>query len=208
MNIQAKNSRPVGASHRQANSSQGIENFNPLFSFSDTNERVAIFIDGSNLYHGLKNNNIPTQIDFFKLAIYLCNGRRLTRIYYYNAPKNDKIDPIGYKNQQRFFEQVKRTPFLELKLGRLEYRNNVPIEKGVDVLLAVDMIKYARNNAYDTAILISGDGDFGPLVDFLKEFGKHIENAYFRNGRSAHLANHSDRFILLDLIVWDQIIIK
>lgn len=170
-------------------------------------ERIAIFIDGSNLYHGLKNNTGRTDVDFKKFCDFLLNNRRLTRIYYYNAPKKAQDDSTGYKSQQSFFSRIKQTPFLELKLGRLEKRGGILIEKGVDVLITVDMIKYARNNAYDTAILVSGDGDFAPALEFLKEFGKHIENAYFSKGRSNNLANHSDRFINLDNLPWDKIFI-
>jgi len=171
----------------------------------NSTERVAIFIDGSNLYHGLKNNNIKTNIDLGKFCEHLLDNRRLTRIYYYNAPKKTQDNPEGYKRQQNFFNKIKKIPFLELKLGRLVIRSGVPLEKGVDVLITVDMIKYARNNAYDTAILVSGDGDFAPALEFLKEFGKHIDNAYFSNGRSMNLENHSDRFINLDNLPWDEI---
>jgi len=171
----------------------------------DPTERVAIFIDGSNFYHGLKANLGYANINFEKFCYLILEGRRLTRIYYYNAPKNAQKDPTGYVEQQKFFEQLRKVPFLELKLGRLVLRSGVSIEKGIDVLVAVDMIRYARNNAYDTAILVSGDGDFAPALEFLKDFGKHIENAYFSKGRSHHLSSHSDRFIKLDSLPWDQI---
>jgi uncharacterized LabA/DUF88 family protein len=172
---------------------------------TDAAERVAVFIDGSNLYHGLKAFLGHARIDFKIFCDVLVAGRRLTRIYYYNAPKNAQENPVGYKEQQKFFSLLERVPFLELKLGRLEIRNKTPIEKGVDVLITVDMIKYARNNAYDTAILVSGDGDFTPALEFLKEFGKHIENAYFSKGRSQNLSRHSDEFINLDFLPWDRI---
>lgn len=175
---------------------------------SNENERVAIFIDGSNLYHGLKNNLGNTNIDFEIFCSFLLGNRRLTRVYYYNAPKHAQENLEGYKRQQSFFNRIKRVPFLELKLGRLVIRNGVPFEKGVDVLMTVDMIRYARNNAYDTAILVSGDGDFAPALEFLKDFGKHIDNAYFSNGRSNNLANHSDRFINLDDLPWRKIFLK
>ena len=158
-------------------------------------ERVAIFIDGSNLYHGLKSNKGKANIDFEIFCQNLVGNRHLTRIYYYNAPKIAQENPQGYKQQQSFFNRIKQIPFLELKLGRLIIRNNVPIEKGIDVLITVDMIRYARNNAYDTAILVSGDGDFAPALKFLKEFGKHIENAYFSTGRSINLRAFNNRIL-------------
>jgi uncharacterized LabA/DUF88 family protein len=119
--------------------------------------------------------------------------------------QNAQEDLEGYKSQQRFFSRIAKIPFLELKLGKLLTRGGEPFEKGVDVQIAVDMIRYARNNAYDTAILVSGDGDFAPALEFIKEFGKHIENAYFTKGRSFNLSNHSDRFINLDQLPWDEL---
>lgn len=171
-------------------------------------ERVAIFIDGSNLYHGLKNYLGHARIDFKAFCDTLVGDRYLTRIYYYNAPKDATTDPENYKHQQQFFNSLKKVPFLDLKLGRLEKRMGGYIEKGVDLLITVDMIRYATNNAYDTAILVSGDGDYAPLLEFLKGFGKHIENAYFSQGCSYNLKNHSDRFINLDSLNWDRIIVK
>ncbi len=171
-----------------------------------SSERVAIFIDGSNLYHGLRTFLGHANIDFKKFCDILVDGRHLTRTYYYNAAEKFEENPEGHQKQQSFFDKIQSIPFLELKLGRLVVRNGVTFEKGVDVLITVDMIRYARNNAYDTAVLVSGDGDFAPALEFLKDFGKHIENAYFSNGRSFNLTNYSDRFINLDDLDWNEII--
>jgi len=160
-------------------------------------ERVAIFIDGSNFYHGLKSNIGNTSIDFAKLGEVLCRGRRLVRTYYYNAPVDQTREPERYRSQQRFFERLKRTPYLSLKLGRLERRGDTFVEKGVDINIAVDMLRYAYEDTYDTAILISGDGDFAVAVEAVEDRGKHVENAYFPNV-SRHLQDACDVFIKLD----------
>lgn len=164
-------------------------------------ERVAIFIDGSNFYHGLKNDLLSTKIDFKKLGELLCGpGRKLIRIYYYNAPVNKDDDLKQYKDQQRFFHRLKLTPYLEVRLGRLEKRpgNPVPVEKGIDVQIAVDMLSMAYNDLYDTAILITGDGDFVSVVKAVKNHGKHVESAYFRKGHSDQLREACDLFIELN----------
>lgn len=157
-------------------------------------ERVAIFVDGSNFYHGLKEEfeikdenaaNVPA-IDFQKFTSFLCGGRKLINTYYYNAPLNqsDK-DKESYKAQQRFFNSLKFVPDLVFVKGRLEKRTlriaqkgigklfareNVTfyVEKGVDVNIAVDMLKLAFRSEYDTAILVSGDGDFAIMGAFLR----------------------------------------
>ncbi len=164
-------------------------------------KRVYVFVDGSNFYHGIKHNIGFTNIDFYKFGLELAKlkpDRELIRVYYYNAPhKQDGSD--RYKNQQKFFSAIKRTPYTELKLGRLVPRGNTFVEKGVDIQIAIDIARFAVNNVYDVGILVTGDGDFAPAVDFAKlSFGKQIEHAYFATGKSGHLQDVCDDFILLD----------
>jgi len=144
-------------------------------------KRVMIFIDGSNFYHGLKNVVGKTNIDFQKLAEKLCGERDLIRTYYYNAPvqrEGREGNEEKYRSQQKFFSALDNVPYLTKKLGRLEKRGNIWVEKGVDVHLAVDMLSMAVKNLYDVAILISGDGDFASAIDAVKDLGKHVEVAY------------------------------
>ena len=54
------------------------------------------------------------------------------------------------------------------------------IEKKVDIKIAIDIISLAYENAYDTAVLVSGDGDFVPVVKMVKELDKHLEVWAFR----------------------------
>ena len=79
----------------------------------------------------------------------------------------------------------------------LTYKNNIPVEKGVDILIATDMLTGALRNCYDTAIIVSGDGDFAPVLEEIKRAGKQIENATFSSCRSDALINASDLFIEL-----------
>ena len=88
-------------------------------------------------------------------------------------------------------------PYLQLRLGRLEHRDGGVIEKGVDIYLAVDMLKYAYNNIYDIAILISSDGDFAEAVNAVKDLGKHVEYAHFDTGKSKHLMDCCDKSTFL-----------
>ena len=55
------------------------------------------------------------------------------------------------------------------------------IEKGVDATLSVDLIRYAINDVYDRAILVSHDSDYIPAVAFVQEKGKHVINLGFRD---------------------------
>lgn len=73
--------------------------------------------------------------------------------------------------------------------------------KGDDVQLANDMLVGAYDNFYDTAILVSGDEDFKPVVRTVRKLGKKVENIFFRGGSSSRLrktcnSSKNIRFIL------------
>lgn len=116
----------------------------------------------------------------------------------YNAPVRREDGEERYQAQQKFFDALRRIPYLEVKLGRLEPRGATVVEKGVDIAIAVDMLHFAATDMYDTAILVTGDGDFASAVQAVKNLGKHVENSFFKTGLSRHLLDTADRFVLLD----------
>jgi len=84
---------------------------------------------------------------------------------------------------------------LTLRLGRLVPRAGTFIQKGVDTLLASDMITQAFKGNYDVAVLVSGDGDFEPVVEAVKEAGKNVVVAAFNVSRSRALFKSADDWI-------------
>jgi len=168
----------------------------------DTSDRIMIFIDGSNLYHSLKNIFKRTDIDIGKFCDKLLDKRRLIRIYYYNARVGQKEEPERYRDQGKFFTGITAIPYCELRLGRLVYSNwptSPPYEKGVDILLAADMITHSFKNNYDVAVLIAGDNDFVSAVQAVKDNGKHLEVALFgRERTSMQLRETADRIISIN----------
>jgi len=178
-------------------------------------DRVVIFIDGSNFYHNLVAHGFPKNVDFSKFSKILCgDDRHLIRTYYYNIIYDQSEDPNRYKRQQIFLNNIRRTPYLEFRAGALQKKSkecphckkldNYHVEKGVDVSIAVDMLSMANNNRYDTAILVSSDGDLARACQEVKNLMKHIENAYFKDGSSWHLLNICDRAILIDRELIDK----
>ena len=166
-------------------------------------ERIMIFIDGSNLYHSLKNHFNRADLDMGKFTAKLLNKRPLVRIYYYNAMVGQKQEPELFKQQQAFFNGVNATPYTEVRLGRLVYSsgwpNVPPTEKGTDVQLAVDLVTHAYRDNYDIAILVAGDNDFTGAVQAAKDSGKHVEIALFGNpGTSQQLRDVADKIIQVD----------
>jgi len=154
-------------------------------------ERISIFIDGSNLYHGMKSLFGRTDLDFARLVDWLVQGRTLVRTYYYNATVSATHDPQRASNQQRFFASLARIPYFTVRLGRLEPRGSSFVEKGVDIAIAVDMLSMAYINAYDTAILVSSDGDFAKAICAVCDLGKHVEAACFR--KAYHVKAAADK---------------
>jgi hypothetical protein len=65
-------------------------------------------------------------------------------------------------------------------------------------MLATDLLHFAANGLYDTAILVSGDGDFAYAVQAVKNLGRHVEVAYFENHTSRDLLEAADFTHLLD----------
>lgn len=165
-------------------------------------ERIVIFIDGSNLFHGLRYLNI--KIDYSKLVEFLKKDRYLVRTYFYTAVPQEKDVKKGtpewdsLMRQRRFLDELSmmgikvRTSNLR-KLPSGEY-----LEKEVDIMLATDMLSLAYKNAYDTAVLVSGDSDFIYTVEEVQRLGKRVENATFKKTSSFNLRKACDDFILLD----------
>lgn len=166
-------------------------------------KRVCIFIDGSNLYFALKRNGKMTRVDYHQLSLALTGpDRQLVRAYYYNAVFDSVQFPDKAKSQQSFLDSLDRTPFLDLRLGRIvQNREGHRVEKGVDVRMASDMVYYAARNFFDTAIVVTEDQDFAPAVSLVKEFGKHVELAVFPDAQNKEMVRVADKVLNLEDVV-------
>lgn len=167
-------------------------------------DRVAVFIDGSNLYKGLISTlGTDYRLDFVGFVHALTANRSLLRAYYYNAPLPAE-DPAA-KAHQSFLNYLKRVPYVTVRLGRLERRGESFVEKGVDIQIAVDMLKLAYADAYDVAVLVSGDGDFAEVLKVIQDMGKHAENTTFQMLSSYRLAQQADRYFPLEELRWNEL---
>lgn len=173
-------------------------------------ERIAIFIDGSNLYHSVKDSFglHDNEIDFTKLIEILKNNGMLIGIYYYNAPLDRGYNENIYWKQQKFFSELRKIPGFHVILCTMRKTiaaNRKPqfTVKGDDIYLATDMVSFAYENLYDVAILVSGDGDFVPSIKRVQKLGKKVENAYFRISSSSFLKKVCNYSICLDDFIED-----
>ncbi len=152
--------------------------------------RVMVFIDGNNLYHGIKARNWGSWIDIGKLAKKVVGQRELVHIFYYNAP------PPGGKTYTEkanaYLAFVQKTPNLTMRKSRLqgitkadEYASYQSyVEKGGDTALSSDLVLQAAKDTFDTAIIISSDGDFEPAARTIRdEYRKLVEVIYFEGSR-------------------------
>ena len=154
--------------------------------------RIAIFIDGSNLYHALQNNFGRHDLNYELFTEKLCAGRRLYRTYYYNVLQDPAQRPEGSRDQQDFLEVLRKTPYLEMRLGGTKTSQGTTVEKGIDVTLATDLVDLAWRDYYDVALIVSGDADFAYAVQTVKNLGKHVEVAYFEGGVSRDMLAVAD----------------
>ncbi len=164
---------------------------------SRADERVMVFIDGSNLYHVLGQTCGRHDLQFDKFAQKLANGRDLRRVYYYNIRQEAFEDRSNASDQDKFLASLYDTPHLEVKLGIWKQRGSTMVEKGVDVMLAVDLVTHAFKDHYDTAIIVSGDADFYPALQGAKDVGKQVEVAAFETNISSEAARVADVHIKL-----------
>lgn len=152
-------------------------------------ERVIAFIDGSNHYHILKDifglSKTLMNFNFERFMKEIAGNRKLIRVYYYNASLKQQINPEIFKKQQFMFSRLRKWGFKVIlcKRQKRDYEDGTTkhIIKGDDIYLAIDMLKGAYENEYDTAILFSWDGDFAKLVGYVSRKGKKVENYHFAN---------------------------
>jgi len=151
------------------------------------NQRVGIFIDTQNLYHSAKNI-YGAKVNFDQVVKESLAGRSLTRAMAY-------VVSTEGGEEKNFFEALEKIG-IETQTKSLQVFAGGAKKGDWDVGLAVDAIKLAPK--LDAVILITGDGDFVPLVDFLKNVGCQVEVASFGKSTSARLIEAADDFIDLD----------
>ena len=160
-------------------------------------QRVGVFIDVQNIYHSAKNL-YSARVNFNELIKELVGRRLLIRAVAYVVKSETAL------GEESFFEALKKAG-LELRLKDLQVYHSGMKKADWDVGMAVDAIRIA--DTLDVVILITGDGDFVPLVEYLKwGLGKQVEVAAFGRTTSGRLRDSADKF--LDLETLPKIMMK
>ncbi len=131
-------------------------------------------------------------MNFHAFSTKLAKGRTLFRTYYYNVQRDRERNPQAYDDQQKFLAALYKTPYMDIRLGGSKMRGDVAVEKGIDIMLATDMLRFAWNDLYDVAVLVSGDGDYAYAVQAVKDLGKYVEVAAFTSNLSYELTQVAD----------------
>lgn len=144
------------------------------------------------------------KFDFERYILKIVSKRQLVEVNYYNASLKQGINAELFKRQQRFFERLRKLDKWKVVLCKRQKRGKHPDGrdefsiKGDDIHLAVDMLADAYENRFDVAVLISGDGDFQPLVSKVRAKGKRVENIHFTDNISLDLLKHCNTSQVLD----------
>lgn len=164
-----------------------MHNFDPTNNVSwqlGHRGRVAVFIDGNNLFHAARSHNID--IDYNKLLRVLLGDGRLLRAFFYTG-----VD-VGAERQQGFLLWMRRNGFRVVQKELKTFYDGTR-KANLDVEIAVDMLSLAGR--YDTAVLVSGDEDFVYAVNAVAYKGCRVEVAGFRSNTAPKLIDVADYFI-------------
>ena len=144
-------------------------------------------------------------LDFGLFVTKLCGERQLFRAYYYNILQDPERRGAAYQEQQKFLATLYNTPYLEVCLGISKYRGDVLVEKGVDIMMATDLLQFAYRDLYDVAVLVSGDADFAYAMQAAKNLGKHVEVMAFPSNLSYELSQTADVLHVVDPEFFDDL---
>jgi len=150
-------------------------------------QRVAVLIDVQNMYHSAKNL-YGHRVNFGEILKAAVAGRKLIRAFAY-------VVKTKTGEEKPFFDALLKLGF-ETRVRDLQEFYGGMKKADWDVGITVDAIKTA--SGVDVIVLVSGDGDFLQLVEYLKNQGKRMEIMAFGKTTSAKTREIADEFIDLD----------
>jgi len=152
--------------------------------YRDSDQRVGILVDVQNMFYSARTLH-QSKVDYSKLQSQLICGRKLVRAIAYVVQKPD-VD------QSAFFEALRRAGY-EIRKKDLILRDDGSTRGDWDVGMTIDAL--ALVHKLDTVVLVTGDGDFVPLVEALKGLGCRVEIGSFEESTSNELMRCCDQFI-------------
>ncbi len=154
-------------------------------------ERVGVFVDVANLLYSARTLRLT--VDFGKLLDFLRGNRRLVRAQAY-CPTSPQAG-----DDQMFLQAVKGLGY------RITTKNYKTFSSGakkadLDLDLCMDVVRLVDGKAVDCIVLVSGDSDFMPMLDYCSDHGVRVEVAAFDESMSATLRQSCDLFVNLSML--------
>lgn len=186
--IQTQTDRMVAELRRANQQPPSISVTMPPFP---SNERVGVFVDVANLLYSARTMRIA--VDFGKLLDFLRGNRRLVRAHAY-CPTSPQAG-----DEQMFLQAVKGLGY------RITTKNYKTFSSGakkadLDLDLCMDVVRLVDGRAVDCVVLVSGDSDFMPMLDYCSDHGVRVEVAAFDEAMSQTLRQSCDLFINLSML--------
>lgn len=148
--------------------------------------RYAVFIDGGYFKKVLRKFGEP-RVSYVKLSEVLAGHDERLRTYYYDCPpfvgsQPNASDKQRQRNFDRFRLALELLPRFQVRLGRLA-KYPTPdgfkfVQKKVDILLSIDLVKLSVEHQIERAVLIAGDSDFVPAIQIARDAGTVVELRY------------------------------
>jgi len=147
-------------------------------------QRVGVLIDVQNLYHSAKNI-YNSRVNFGEILKSAISNRSLIRVFAY-------VVSTKTGEEKPFFDALVKLG-IETRVKELQEFYGGQKKADWDVGIVIDAIRIAPS--VDTLVLVSGDGDFISLVEYLKNQGKRVEVMAFKKSSSSKLIEIADEFI-------------
>ena len=147
-------------------------------------QRVGVLVDVQNMYHSAKNL-YNSRVNFKEVLKEAVAGRKLVQAYAY-------VITSPNKEESPFFEALEKSGFT-IKTKDLQIFAGGAKKADWDVGLAMDAIK--MSSKIDVVILVSGDGDYIPMAEYLQNNGLQVEVIAFAESCSHNLIEAADDFV-------------
>ena len=147
-------------------------------------QRVAVLIDAQNMYHSAKHL-YNARVNFKEVLKAAVAGRELVRATGY-------VIRTESGEEKPFLEALTKSG-IEAQIKDLQIFPGGVKKADWDVGMAIDAVKFSQG-AIDSIVLVTGDGDFVPLIEYLKAHGKQAEVMAFGRSTSQRLKEAADDF--------------
>lgn len=185
--------------------------------FARPTRRMMVFVDGENLvfrYQEMVKKGFVPRDDmkhepdvfvWFDGFTHLGQQHEIVRTTYYTYVVGDDDRVSAMRNRLRSLNFSKHmASLLPNTLSPCVFKKNQRSRsvKGVDIQLSVDMMSHVFRGNVDSVLLLSGDGDYAPLLDEVKRAGVLVYVSAFSDGFSSALKDRADAFYELDGTTW------